>query len=72
MSADHHATRKAPWFAVTVLGQPLGSDAMAAATGAIAAHGCHPIVLAVTYGRLHNLAQVFVYGRFMQIIAIFA
>ncbi|MEZ5232923.1 MAG: phosphoserine phosphatase SerB [Acidimicrobiales bacterium] len=41
VSADHHATRKAPWFAVTVLGQPLGSDAMAAATGAIAAHGAN-------------------------------
>ncbi len=35
----HHAPRKAPWFAVTVLGNPLGSGAMAAVTGAIAAHG---------------------------------
>ena len=35
----HQAPRKAPWFAVTVLGNPLGSGAMAAVTGAIAAHG---------------------------------
>ena len=35
----HHAPRKAPWFAVTVLGHPVGSGAMAAVTGAIAAHG---------------------------------
>ena len=38
---NHHAARKAPWFAVTVLGKPLGSDAMAAATHAIAANGAN-------------------------------
>jgi len=36
-----HATRKAPWWAVTVLGSPLGSDAMAAVTAAIARFGAN-------------------------------
>ncbi len=36
-----HATRKAPWYAVTVLGNPIGSDAMAAVTAAIADHGAN-------------------------------
>ncbi len=35
------ATRKAPWFAVTVLGHDIGSDAMAAATAAIASQGAN-------------------------------
>lgn len=32
-------SRRVPWFAVTVLGKPIGSDAMAAVTRAIAVHG---------------------------------
>ncbi len=35
------AKRKAPWFAVTVLGHEIGSDAMAAATAAIAGRGAN-------------------------------
>lgn len=38
---ESHATRKAPWFAVTVLGKPIGSDAMAAVTAAIADNGAN-------------------------------
>jgi len=36
-----HASRKAPWFAVTVLGSPIGADAMAAVTAAIAEGGAN-------------------------------
>ncbi|MFN0029900.1 MAG: phosphoserine phosphatase SerB [Acidimicrobiales bacterium] len=39
--AGMDAKRKAPWFAVTVLGHDIGSDAMAAATAAIAGLGAN-------------------------------
>jgi phosphoserine phosphatase len=41
LEPDRPEDRKAPWFAVTVLGQPIGSDAMAAVADAIASHGAN-------------------------------